>query len=71
MVVLVGSAIGLVTLQGWWSSLAIAAAFISLVVILPWWNTVPPGARVGAAFDLLVLIVLLSPLKTKILEMVQ
>jgi hypothetical protein len=31
------------------------ARLISLLVIAPWWNTVPPGA----AFDLLVLLALI------------
>jgi hypothetical protein len=68
MVGLVGSALGFVFRQEWWSPLAIASSAISLFVILPWWNTVPPGARVGAFFDLVVLVVLLSPLKSSLLE---
>jgi hypothetical protein len=47
-----------------------AASVISLVVIVPWWNTVPPGAKFGAFFDVAVIIVLLLPLKGKILELV-
>jgi hypothetical protein len=30
-------------------------------VILTWWKAVPPGARVGAAFDLLILLAALQP----------
>ncbi len=52
--------------QGAWSTLAIVGAGLSLLAILPWWNAVPAGARVGAAFDLLILVTLLSPLKDKI-----
>ena len=57
------SGVGLILMQGWWMNAAIAGAVISLVVIVPWWRTVPPGARIGAAFDLLILVLLLSPLK--------
>ena len=49
---------------------ALPAAVLSLAVILPWWNTVPLGAKMGAAFDLLVLVVLLTPLKERILALV-
>jgi hypothetical protein len=57
------SGVGLILMQDWWMNAAIAGAVISLVVIVPWWRTVPPGARIGAAFDLLILAVLFSPLK--------
>lgn len=70
MVGLVGSAFGLGLWQDWWSALAVMAAVISLVVIVPWWNTVPLGAKIGAAFDVLVLVVLLSPLKERLLGIV-
>ncbi len=65
---MVAAAAGLVLRQDWWLSLAIAAAALSLVVILPWWNSVPPGARIGAAFDLLVILVLSTPLKNALLQ---
>jgi len=42
---LIGSALGLVFRQELWPALAIASSIISLVVIVPWWNTVPPGAK--------------------------
>ncbi len=67
----IGSGLGLVFKQQWWPSLAIPAAIISLVAIAPWWHTVPPGAWAGAAFDLLVIIVLFLPLKDRILDLVQ
>lgn len=71
MMGLVGSALGFVWQRAWWPSLAIASAAISLAVIAPWWNTVPPGAKIGAAFDLLVLAVLLTPLQGKLLEVIR
>jgi hypothetical protein len=60
----------LVFRQAWWPSLAIASAIISLIVIVPWWNTVPPGAKAGAFFDLVILAILLSPLQGKLLGIV-
>ena len=46
---------GVLLLQTWWPTLAIAAAACSIAAILPWWNTVPPGARFGAIFDVLII----------------
>ncbi len=54
--------IGLVNHQDWWRMLVIAAAFISLIAILPWFNTVPPGAKFGGVLvDLVVIVGLLPP----------
>lgn len=61
MTAFVGAVIGLFTHQEWWRSLAIAAAFLSLLAILPWWNTVTAGARVGAVLVDIVVIVALLP----------
>lgn len=71
MVGLAGTGIGIITRQTWWPVLAIATCAASLVVILPWWNTVPPGAKAGAVFDLLVISLLLSPLKERLVEIVR
>jgi hypothetical protein len=60
---LIGSALGIITHQEWWPILAIVSGVTSLVVIIPWWNTVPPGAKVGAVFDILMIGMLLSPLQ--------
>lgn len=51
--------------------LAVTAASLSLIVIIPWWNTVPAGARFGAIFDLLVLAILLSPFQTKLFDVIR
>lgn len=59
--VLVGAGIGVAAHQEWWRPVAIMGAAFSMVAIVPWWNAVPPGARFGAIFDLLVIIALLSP----------
>lgn len=39
----------------WWTALALAGAVVSLAAIVPFWHTVPPGAKIGAAFDLIIL----------------
>jgi cytochrome c biogenesis protein CcdA len=55
-----GAVFGLLGHQDWWRTLAIIAAFISLVAILPWWNTVTGGVRIGAVLaDILIIAVLL------------
>lgn len=56
--------------QNNWVPVAIAGCLLSLVAILPWWKAVPPGAKVGVAFDLVILALLLSPLGAKIARMV-
>ena len=53
-----------------WVPVAIVGCLLSLAAILPWWKAVPPGAKVGVAFDLVVLVLLLSPLGTKIAQLV-
>ncbi|UCD37368.1 MAG: hypothetical protein JSW54_11120 [Fidelibacterota bacterium] len=66
----VGVGLGLLFRQDWWPVLAVAAAAISLVVIVPWWRTVPPGAWAGAVFDVLVIIAMITPLKAHLLDLV-
>lgn len=67
----VGGGLGLLFGSGtestpWWPTLAIAAAAVSLVAIVPWLRVVPPGAWAGALFDLLILVALLSPWSDRI-----
>ena len=45
-----------------WRGLSILGSALSFAAIAPWWNTVPPGARFGAIFDLFALAILLSPI---------
>jgi len=40
---------------GWWRLAAVVGAALSLVIILLWWKAVPPGAKAGAVFDMLLL----------------
>jgi MFS superfamily sulfate permease-like transporter len=61
MVGFVGAGIGILTGEDGWRALALGAAVISLLVILPWWNAVTPGSRVGAVLvDVVTLIVVLG-----------
>jgi len=62
-ILLVAAGVGLLLHSSWWSALAIAGSLCSLLAIVPWWNTVVPGAKAGAAFDLIILVVLLTPLR--------
>ena len=63
---LIGAGVGLIFHQSWWAMAAISGAVCSLLAILPWWNTVVPGARFAAFFDLVMIVVLLSPLHEQI-----
>lgn len=67
---LVGAGLGAIFHQDWWVSAATGGAVCSLLAILPWWNTVVPGARFAAFFDLAVIGVLLSPLRQVISELI-
>jgi hypothetical protein len=58
-VALIGSGLALLVEWGVWPWLPIAGAAISLLAITPWWNTVPPGAKAGVVFDLMILLALL------------
>ena len=63
---LVGTGLGLLLGQDWWPTLAVAAALVSLVAIIPWARVVPPGAWGGVALDLLILATLLPPWGDKV-----
>ncbi len=56
---LVAAGAGIAFEQAWWPTLALTGAVASLVAIVPWWNTVVPGAKAGALFDVVILIALL------------
>jgi len=72
MIAFLGAGFGLLAHQDWWRFLAVAAAFISLVAILPWWNTVTPGARIGAVMvDILIIAVLLPGWGEEIAQSIQ
>lgn len=64
----VGAGLGLLLGQGWWPTLVVAAAAVSLVAIVPWVRVVPPGAWAGACLDLSVLAALLLPWGSRIVE---
>ena len=44
------------------------AAMLSLLVIAVWWNAVPFGAKLGAAFDVLLLVIYSSALRQRFVE---
>lgn len=57
----VGAGIGILVEEDGWRVFALAAAVISLLVILPWWNAVTPGSRVAAVLvDAVTLIAVLG-----------
>jgi len=55
--------------QRYWIPAAVAGSLLSLAAILPWWKAVPPGAKVGALFDLITLALLFSPCREKISQL--
>jgi len=59
---LIASGLGVILQQDWWRMSAILSCALSFIAIVPWWKTVPPGTHFGAIFDLIVIIVLMSPL---------
>jgi hypothetical protein len=65
---LAGAGVGLLTGQGWWPTLALVAAAISLAAIVPWVRVVPPGAWAGACLDLVILTALLMPWGNRVVE---
>lgn len=68
---LCGAGVGLLLGESWWVTSAIIGAAASLVVIFIWWKAVPPGARFGAFFDAVLLVVLTSPLREQILTLLE
>jgi len=52
----------------WWQYFAQGGAVLSIIAMFPWWKAIPQGAKIGLFFDLLVLVVLLSPYKQTILD---
>jgi hypothetical protein len=66
---LVGAGLGLLFGRDWWPTLALVAAAVSLVAIVPWARVVPPGAWAGACFDLAILTVLLLPWGNRVVEL--
>lgn len=66
---LVGSSLALLTGNSWWPALPIAGAIVSLIVMIPWLNVIPPGAKIGALFDGVTLVVLLSPLNEQLMQL--
>jgi len=70
MLALVGAALGVFFRQNWWPIAAIMGAAISLETIVMWWRAVPAGAKLGAAFDLLILVALIPPWREILIALV-
>jgi len=66
-VLLIASGLGLLLRGLWWPTLAPIGSVASLVAIIPLWRAVVPGAKVGAAFDILTIAVLISPTREGLL----
>jgi hypothetical protein len=67
LIVLAGSGAGLIVRQAWWPNLALLESVLSLTAIVPWWKAVPPGAKIGVAFDVFLIIVLATPVRDALL----
>jgi len=65
---LVTAGAGLLLAQPWWIPPAIAGCLCSLAAIVPWWRAVVPGAYFGAVVDVIVSLLLISPLKSALLQ---
>lgn len=59
---LASAGLGAILQQAWWPDLAVVGAVISLTTILLWWKAVPMGAKLGAAFDVVIITVMILPL---------
>ncbi len=62
---------GIFSRQPGWQTLAIAGCVLSLAAILPWWRAVPPGAKFGAVFDLVMIGLLASPIGAQIAQAIR
>ena len=63
------AAVGLILRKEWWPALAVAAAVVSLVVLLPWWNTITPSSRVWVLLaDVVVIVAFGMPWKDKVIK---
>ena len=65
---LVTAGIGLLLARPWWIPVAVAGCICSLAAIVPWWRAVVPGAYFGAVVDMIVSLLLVSPLKSALLQ---
>ncbi len=59
---------GVLLHQSWWVPMASLGCLLSFAAIAPWWRAVPPGARFGAVFDVLVIAWLVSPFSEQIVQ---
>jgi hypothetical protein len=71
MIGFASAGLGLLMGQDWWPTLAVSAATVSLVAIVPWWHAVPPGAWTGAALDVLIILLGLLPIGNQVVDLVK
>jgi hypothetical protein len=68
---LVAAGVGVISRQGWWPTVAVPAAAVSLAVILLWWRAVPVGAKLALVLNLVILLALLLPWKERVIDLVR
>ena len=64
------AAIGLITNQSWWTTIAIMASIFSLLAVIPWWNTFTPeimSKNSAVVVDIIILVAFLGPWKDVLL----
>lgn len=64
---LTGSGLGIFFDQDWWPMAAIFGAMLSLAAIIPWWNRVRRSSKLGVMLDIIILVVLLTPLRERVM----
>ncbi|MEN8117479.1 MAG: hypothetical protein ABFS16_10895 [Bacteroidota bacterium] len=55
----IASAFGFYFDKSWVAVVVAISAVYSLIAMVPWWKAVPPGAKVGMVFDVIVIVFLL------------
>ena len=72
LVLFVAAVVGILTGQGWWPTVTVIAAVVSLVAIVPFWRAVPSGAQFGGTlFDIVILLALLPGWKDQVITFLQ
>lgn len=55
MLGLIMTGYGILTARFWWPISALISCALSLCLMIVWWRVIPPGAKIGAVFNILVL----------------
>jgi uncharacterized membrane protein YphA (DoxX/SURF4 family) len=67
---LTGAGVGIFLQKGWWTSIAVIGAMLSIAANISWWNRTRRSAKLGAILDVIIIVGLLTPLKEKIIELI-